>query len=257
MSDVNISFDCSPLVDFMSSGFSYPKEINVFPVCRIRETGDIYSIIGLNKNLCVTSLGMGFNKGKTLVTYVADSLRYNSLGVINISDDQIRENSKVAYSTSYDVYNGRTDLNNSYQPIIFTEIQLNTLEDLHDIIRKFRDTFTTKLSGVNEYNSNIVALVYMDCTSMFYLFRYTTWKIVDDRTHETHIFSVEDDGFPALEFITETYKCDTTKGEIPLTDKPDKDANRSPEIEFYDKIDQNLGIAFTAYSNAELSFMER
>lgn len=257
MSDVNVSFGYSPLVDFMSSGYTRPKEINVIPVYRVLDGGDVYGVLALNKNLSVTSLGIGFHKGKTMVTYIADSLRSSSLGIINLTDEYIKNNSYVAHSTSYDVYSGKADINTKYQPIVFVEINVNTIDDLHDVIADFRDAFSAKIAGVNESETDKVALVYMDCTSMFYLLRYTTWKIVDPKTHQTHIFSVEDDGFPALDFITTTYKCDPSKGEIPVSDKPDRSANRSPEIDFYSKIDLNLGIAFTAYSVAGLAFMER
>lgn len=257
MSDVNVSFGYSPLVDFMSSGYTRPKEINVIPVYKILDSGDVYGVLALDKSLSVTSLGSGLHKGKTLVTFIADSLRKNSLGVINLNDEYIKDNSYVAHSTCYDVYSGRTDINRNYQLIIFVEISVKTIDDLHNVILDFRETFTSKISRNLDYENDKVALVYMDCTSMFYLLRYTSWKIVDTKTHQTYIFSVEDDGFPALDFITSTYKCDPSKGEIPMTDKPDRNANRSPEIDFYSRIDFNLGIAFTAYSVAGLAFMER
>lgn len=258
MSEDNESFGYSPLSDFMRSGFTSPNWVNVIPVYKIANGGDVYGVLGLNKNLAVTSLGMSYNRNKTLVTCVADALRFNSLGAINITDRHIIDHSFVAYSTSYDVRSGQTDLNGKYQPIVFVEITIDSIQELHDTIHRFRENFKSQMNHlINDSGSSIVALTYMDCTSMYYLFRFTTWKIIDSVTKKTHEFSIENDGLPALSFISETYKCDHSKGEIPVTDKTDPLANRCPEIEFYTKIDQNLGIAFTVYSEHDLPFMTR
>lgn len=255
MSDVNVSFGYSPLSDFMSSGFTLPKAINVIPVFRIKDRENAYGILTLNKNLVVQSFGIGMSKNKTLVTYISDCLRFNSLGLISVSDEYIKENSYVAYSKSYDVYKGVNVINPNYQPIVFVEFKGDSIEQLNKLIHTFRVMFSTKLAGVITSESDVVALTYMDCTSMFYLFRFTEGKVSQENTGVVHRFSIEDDGFPALDFITETYKCDKTKGEIPFSDNVDVLANSCPEIEFYKKIDHSLGVAFVAYSIAELPFM--
>lgn len=256
MSDVNVSFGYSPLIDFLSSGYSLPKEINVIPVYRINGGGDVYGVLSLNSLLYVKSFGRGFNRGKTLQSYVADSLRYNSLGVINLSEEYVRNNSFVAYSTSYDVYDGKNAINTNHQPIVFVEIHIDSIEEMQLMIRQFKVKFANKLAGVFQSESDTVAIFYMNCTEMFYLMRFTTGKFTDE-TDVTHIIDIESDGFPARAFISEVYEADYSKGEIPITDKFDQHANCCPEINFYTKIDQNLGIAFVAYSIAELPFMER
>lgn len=256
MSDDNVSFGYSPLGDFTTSGYTIPKEINIIPVYKIKNGGDVYGVLSLNSNLCVKSLGMRFSRGKTIQSYIVDSLRYNSLGAINISEEYAKNNSFVAYSTSYDVYNGKTDINSQYQIIIFVEIEINEIEEMQTMIHQFKTNFKSKLAGVIDSESESIALFYMNCTEMYYLMRFTSGRFTDEAGIE-YFIDIESDGFPARSFITELYEPDYSKGEIPITDKYDHRANTCPEIDFYTKIDQNLGVAFVAYSRSELPFMER
>lgn len=255
MSDVNVEFKYMPLNDFKSAGFSLSKEVQVIPVFHMKNNGDIFAVLIMNSNLCVKSFGDRYSNNKTLESYVVDSIRTNSLNTLPINESYVKKNSHVAFSTCYDVNLGKIILNVNYSPIIFVDVFVDNVQVLNGIIKSFRETFSKIRTGVLESESDSVAMVYFSAEELFYLSRFTTYKI--ETSGEIIDVNIEEQGFPAKDDISIIYEVDNSKGEIPVTDKYDSFANCSPEIEFYTKRDITMGLAICAYSNAELPFMMR
>jgi hypothetical protein len=253
MSDVEVEFKYESLANFKSSGFILNKEVQVIPVFHIKNNGDIFAVLIMNSTLCVKSFGSGYSRNKTIESFVSDSIRYNSLNALPINEDYVNKNSHIAFSTCYDVNLGKTILNVNHSPIIFVDIFVDNIEILNNVIKTFRDSFSKVKSCIITSDSDATALIYLSAEELFYLSRFTTYKI-STPTGVVEV-DIEEQGFPARSDLSEIYETDKSKGEIPITDKYEPLANCSPEIEFYTKRDIIMGMAICNYSNAELPFM--
>lgn len=254
MSDIDVAYFYESLEYFKSSNFELSKTIQVIPYFQIKESGDIFALLTLNNLQCLCDFGTSYSKSKTLESYVADSLKYNSLDCINLSEEYILANSHVAYATSYDVAAGKNALLYNPFPTVFVKVQLETYEKVHKFLKAFKDSFKKKLQGVIRSSSETTNIVYMDATELYYMCRYTTYTIEDSNSNVIEVV-IEDQGFPARDEITEFYTCDREFGEIPVTDKYNEFANTCPEVDFYYSRGINLGRSLVTFFNKNVPIL--
>lgn len=257
MSEIDVKFNYVPLVNFKSDWKKPPKEISIIPVYHIMDSQDIYGMLRLNKTQVVTSFGEKF-KGSSndLESHVANSISLNSLGVINLTHSYILNNSFVAYSTVPNVQTEGLSLNPKINPIIFVNITVPTINDLNNTLVRFKSQFQNKMKGYSNFESDSTALIYLDVTELYYLMRFTTYKIVDE-SNNVHIVDIQSNGFPARSDITNIYRPNYIRGEIPVTENYDYLANSCPVVDFYRKIDISLSQDILRYEDANLPFMSK
>lgn len=257
MSEKALKYNYITLDDFIRSRYTQPRSFHIIPVFRTLDKNDVYGMLTYNENLTVTSFGGVMPDRKTILTYITDNIYRHSLGVINFSEYDVLRNSMVAFTTEYSTYRGEYDIVNEHAVIIFVEMDVESVSVLNSMLELFKSRFCTVNSAdkIKPTNTNRTAMFYMDASSMFYLFRFTTWKTINHRTGETVRMSVQDDGFPAYDDITKIYKAKYSSGEVPITDFPNEQANTCPEIEFYTKIDNSLGNSYVRYIIGNLPIM--
>lgn len=246
MSDIDVAYFYESLETFKSSNFELPKTIQVIPYFKIAEDGDIFALLTLNNLQCVCDFSTSYSRDKTIESYVASSLKYNSLDCINLPEEYILANSHVAYVTSYDVGLGKTVLSYSPFPTVFVKVNLDTYDMLYQFLRAFKISFKKKLQGVIKSSSEVTNIVYMDASELYYMCRFTTFTIEDSNSNVVEV-SIEDQGFPARDEITEFYTCDRETGDIPVSDKYNEFANTCPEVDFYYSRSVNLGKSMISY----------
>lgn len=253
MSDIDVEFKYESLDTFKSNGYSLPKEIQIIPVFHIKDSGDIFAVLVMNSTLCVKSFGTKYSKSKTIESFISDSIRYNSLNSIPINEEYVKLNSNIAYSTYRDVSLDRVVLNVNYSPIIFVDIIVENITILNNTIKIFKDNFSKLKSGILTSDADVVAMIYFSVEELFYLSRFTTYKMIF--SGDVIDVDIEEQGFPARSDISDIYFANKSKGEIPVIDKYDPQANCSPEIEFYSKRDIIMSISICKFLDEGLPFM--
>lgn len=256
MSGKSLSFNYITIEEFIRSGFTeVPEYFHIVPVFHVLDTKDIYAMLCLNETLTVTDFGGKLSRRKTIVSFICDNIARHSLDTIVLSESRVLEKSMVAFATTEDVSTGFVNIDPNYSVIIFVDIDIDNQKLLNDIVKQYKSKMKTLMSVRSKPDTEIVAMTFMDCTSMYYLLRFTTWRTIDQSTGEELTLSVKDNGFPALDVITRIYRADYSNGEVPYTENPNIYTNTCPEISFYNKVNQNLANAFVAYINHGLNIM--
>lgn len=254
MSDVNVSYNYESLETFKSSKYNLPKAIQIVPVFRLADGSETYGLFTLNNLQCISDFGSSFNGNKSLDTHIADCIKYNSLNTIMVSDEYISTNTDVAYSTSYDVSKGEVTLSYNPLPIFFVNFMIKSVEDLNNILYKFKIKFASKLKGVIASTSDTTNLIYASPVEIFYICRNTTYSITD-KNEDVVKFNIEESGFPARDDISLIYKSNSELGEIPCSDKYNEFANCCPEVEFYNNRAVSLGDSFVRFFERNLPIL--
>lgn len=233
MSDINVAFFYDMLEEFMSSEHRIVKSPQIIPYFYVKETGDVFPMLTLNRSGHLGDFSCEYTLTKSIESNIADSIKYNSLGSINIDEGHVKNFTFIGYSTSYNVSEGKDTVSSTEIPAIFVKLPVEKESDIHKIILDFKSKFAQKLKGNFYSSSDVTNLVYMSVENLFYICRFTTCKIVNEKTGDIVTIDIEEQGFPALDEITELYYADKEKGEIPCSDKFNELENCCPEVDFY------------------------
>lgn len=233
MSDVDVVLFYDTLEKFVSSGNKIVKSPQIIPYFYIKDSGDVFAMLTLNRLGTVCDFSIEYTPTKSIQANVADSIKINSLGTIALDDDFILHNSFIAYTRVYNVMEGKNTLSDKEIPVIFVRIEVKTQMEIHKILLSFKAMFAQKLKGIINISTEVTNLIYMSVEELFYICRFTTYKIVDDITSTVVTVDMEEQGFPALEEITEIYYADRELGDIPCSERFNELENCCPEVEFY------------------------
>jgi hypothetical protein len=255
MSELDIKFNYDRLDVFISKEYNVPKNVQVIPVFHIKDSGDVFAVLVMNSTLCLKSLSVDFLKNKTLNSFISDSIRFNSYGTIYSNEDYILENSHVAYSTCRDVITDTIIINPRITPTFFTDYYVDEIENLNNIIKRFRNEFINLKKGSSKSDLDTIVLTYLSPDDLFYMCRFTTYKIMSEGV-PLHV-NIEEQGFPVRSDISVIYEVNRSKGEIPINNKYDYLANCPPELEFYTKRSGSLGNSICSFFENDLPIMEK
>lgn len=232
MSTDTLAFFYTPLNEFLTNFSDTNRNTQIVPYYVIRETGDMFAMLTLNRVGIVQDFNLEHNKNKSFVSNVVDSIKKNSLCCINLSEEDVISNSFIGYSTHYDVSKGKRVVSEHGIPAVFIKIEVDTRSELNNILRRFKTNFAKKLTSVISNSSDITNLIYMPIEDLYYLCRFTTYKINKSSTQFIEI-DMEEEGFPALSDITAIYKADSRNGDIPCSSYFSELENCCPEVDFY------------------------
>lgn len=255
MSDIDVAFFYDTLENFKSSGYKIVKSPQIIPYFYVKNTNNIFAMLTLNRSGHVGDFSIEYSRTKSLESNIADSIRFNSLGTIGVDEDFVLRNSFIGFATAYNVIEGKNTLSSTEIPSIFVRFEVESVTDIQNILLKFKAMFAQKLKGVIRNTSDVTNIVYMSVEDLFYISRFTTYKIVDDVSKRVVTVDMEEQGFPALDEVTEIYYADRELGDIPCTDKFNELENCCPEVEFYNNRSLLLGKSLISLFSNDLPIM--
>lgn len=251
MSDSNVFYLYESLGNVKPSIFNSLVNIQIIPCIKDKETEQIYVLLGMTQQGFVIELGDKISKSNTIPNFISHKLKSNTLGLINLSTEYIQANTYVAYATSLDIETGERVLRKIELPIFFVNIEINNIDDLNDLLINFREKYKSYIKKVILSDRiNVTNLIYMDSTDLYHFMKGGVCKVQDGENVVEINF--EEEGFPALEAISEIYKSDEEAGDIPITIYYNENANCSPEVFFYKNKDSALQKSLLKYFNVEL-----
>lgn len=231
MADLDVAFFYESLEVFLTRDYKLNKSIQIIPYYVIRSSNDVYAMLIVNSSQTVTDFSTDWGKNKSFQTYVADSIRSNSLGCINLYEDHILINSHIGYATAYNVSEGKQTLAEGEIPAVFVKIVVDTIDDLDDILFNFKDSYSKAVKRIIDGTFTVSNLVYMPVEDLYYISRFTTYKV---RTPDGIItIDMDDEGFPAIPAITHIYSPILEDGDVPCGDKYNELGNCCPPVTFY------------------------
>lgn len=235
-----LKFNYISLEEYILNGYNFPKSIQIIPYFKFDDDLSIYALLGLNRKQTVVDLGGDLHRGKDVRNFIRDCIKKNSLNSFELEIEDLHDRIFVAFTSAYNDTHGKEMTTNDFIPIFFVKLNIPSYDMLYQILLKFKNNFRRVITGLDNSDSKITNLIYMDAQELFYISRFTTYKIADESGDFISI-NLEEQGFPARSDITEMYECDVLKFEIPLSDNYNKDANSCPEVNFYRSRSITLG----------------
>lgn len=247
MSELSKKNNYMYLNEFMKTKYRNTNKVNILPIANVknkRGSFDKYVILLINSNGVVTDFGNGMSQKQSVGMYVSESIRINSLGVIDFAVEDVIDGSKISFVTHQDINTGRDVIDDNILPTVTFNIDYDNIDELNYLIERFRKEFNIAVSKGDVIPSVSYNMVYMSIYDFFCLCRGDTINIPNIGR-----ISVKETGVPALRDITNIYKIKFHKGEIPFTNEVDKFANNCPEVNFYTNVSISLANSFIHFCN--------
>lgn len=254
MTSLNVAFFYESMGEFLPKDYTKNKLTQIIPYFVISDTRDVYAMLTVNKSQCVGDFGTDWRKNKTLQTYVVDSIVKSSLGCIQVDEDYVLANSFVGYATADNVIEGKRDLAENEIPTVFVKFVVDNIDSLNDILIKFKDNYSKSVKRVIGGSSNISNLVYMPVEDLYYVSRFTTYRI--NTSDGNIVIDMEEDGFPALPVITDIYSPIPEFGDIPCGDRYNELGNCCPPVTFYSSRSVLLRIALLPLFDGDFPILD-
>lgn len=255
-SESNVSYLYESLGNIIPRIFKSLSNIQIIPCIKNRETDEIFALLGMTSIGIVTDLGNKMKKNNSLSNFISQTLKINTLGLINLSQEYIENNTNVAYATCVNVETGEVILHKNELPIFFVNIDIDNIEQLNDLIMNFREKYKHYIKKTIITNRiNITNLIYMDSVDLFLFMRGGICKVEGDSEDYVIEINIEEEGFPAIEVISEIYKAREEIGEIPITNYYNENANCCPEVFFYMGKDDSIRRSILKFFEKKLEIL--
>lgn len=258
MSGLAKTFVYSTLRDFLDTGLRLPKMVQVIPYAYIRESREVLPILTISNLGFLTDFGGTYSSLSSLVSYIENSIKENSLGTLEVTNEYILKNASIAYTKVYDVSKAVHEIYSPISPVVFVRYEFERSEDLEQLIRDFRLLFSKRSEGIYQKQtlSSTYNLTFLNPEDLFYTLRQTTATIQDPKSGLFYKLNVEEKGFPADPRITNIYQVDPTSGDIPFGHEINQYANCCPEVKFYSEVSSILKLSILSFFSVELPILQ-